>query len=143
MRMSAGSLGSDREQHERDREGAEQEGERFAKQLHNLICRCEMAGPPRSEHDAAESAKRAGMAKYADSLLLYCSSRVVKTKRIILNRLSRILATTATTTAAASKSLVGRAIRHGRKELRIDPATGLNHYHTDRDFQRSVSLAMI
>jgi hypothetical protein len=39
-----------------------------------------MAGPPRSEHDAAESAKRAGMAKYGDSLLLYCFSRVVKTQ---------------------------------------------------------------
>ena len=37
-----------------------------------------MARPPRSEHDAAESAKRAGMAKYGDSLLLYCFSRVVK-----------------------------------------------------------------
>jgi hypothetical protein len=47
-----------------------------------------MAAPPRSEHDAAESAKRAGMAKYGDSLLLYCSSRVVKTKNIIVDRLS-------------------------------------------------------
>ena len=80
--------GSDREQHDREREGAGQEGERFAKQLHNLICRCEMAGPPGSEQDAARSAKRAGMAKYADSLLLYCSSRVGKTKSIMVDRLA-------------------------------------------------------
>jgi len=47
-----------------------------------------MAGPPRSEPDAAGSAKRAGMAKYADSLLLYCFSRVVKTQSVIVDRLS-------------------------------------------------------
>ena len=67
-----------------------------------------MAGPPRSEHDAAESAQRAGAAKYADSPLLYCSSRVVKTKSNIVDR---------------------------PEELRFDAAPGLKPYHIDIDLR--------
>src|ERR1700730_9160137 len=80
MRMSAGSLAPARTASNTTE--STRAPFRKARVLQNsfIICRCEMATGRRSEHDAAESAKRAGVAKYGDSLLLYCFSRVVKTQ---------------------------------------------------------------
>src|SRR5271165_1827534 len=82
----------------------------------------------RTASNTTESARapggKAGHGNYSDLPLLYRSSRVLKTKGVIVDRLAVF---------SQQQSCGGRAIQHGRRRGGFDPATSLKPYHIDMD----------